>query len=238
MSGLQHRDERSNRDRVTVLVAENDPLLRCLLADHLASEPDLSVIAATPAGPDLPGTVQTHQPGVVLLDLPHPSLPGLQTVEEINVCVASPNVLLLGDESEESPMEAARHGARGFLPRSAGTDLLTRAVRAVSHGDLWFPPRILDRILLEYSALIRRAREQERPINQLSDRERQVLLCVARGMTNREIARDLYLSIHTIKLQIQNILRKLSLPNRTEAAVFALREGLLDSPTPTPEKGL
>jgi DNA-binding NarL/FixJ family response regulator len=218
--------------RVTILVAEEDPLLRCLLAERLSAEHDFEVVAAAANGGELLAALSNRLPDVVLLDLTLPTPSGMRVVEALAAQTESSAILILGDDdSEATQLEAARHGARGFLPRSGGADGIVQAIRTIARGDLWFPHPVLHRILREYSTLIRRAREQERPAHRLTDRERQVLIRVARGMTNNQIARDLYMSVHTVKLQVQNILRKLDLPNRTEAAVFALREGLLDPPT-------
>src|SRR5262249_13048402 len=142
---------------------------------------------------------------------------------------AAPAVLVLsGHESEETQLEAARQGARGFLCKSQASTSLQHAIQAVAAGELWLPANILKHMLGEYPALVRRMRAQSRPINQLTDREREVLLRVARGLTNQQIAGELYMSVSTVKAHIRNIFKRFNLPGRTEAAVFAVREGLLE----------
>ncbi len=215
---------------ITILIAEDDALLRSFLSEVLDREPDFSIAASVADGNSCLEAIQQHQPQIVLLDLNLPGLSGMKVLERLGQQeTEGPCVLVLsGTEDEETQVEAARNGARGFLAKSQAVSLLAQAIRAVADGELWFSRRVSSYIFLEHQRLVRRVREQDRPLNQLSDREREVLACVARGMTNGQIAGDLYMSIHTVKLHIQNILRKLNLPNRTEAAVFAVREGLLD----------
>jgi len=214
---------------LSILIAEDDALLRSLLAEILSAQDGFEVVGSMESGREVVDAVARLRPTVLLLDLHLPGLSGLRVLEQLNDLPEGPLVLVLsGDEEEDTQLEVARNGARGFLPKSRAGSVLPQAIRAVAGGELWFTRQVSERIFREYHQLVRRVREQERPANQLSDREREVLVCVARGMTNGQIARDLFMSIHTVKLHIQNIFRKLNLPNRTEAAVFAVREGLLD----------
>jgi DNA-binding NarL/FixJ family response regulator len=213
---------------ITILIAEDDPLLRNLLADILDQHDDLSVLGAVGTGKDAIQAVTEHDPDVLLLDLVLPGMHGLSVLDFLKTAEEPPMVLVLsGDESEESQLEAARHGAHGFLGKSQGITALPTAIRAIAGGEVWFTRQLVGRIFKEYSALMDRVREFERPANQLSDRELSVLLRVARGLTNRQIADDMDMSVSTVKVHVRNILQKLHLPNRTEAAVYAVREGLL-----------
>jgi DNA-binding NarL/FixJ family response regulator len=166
---------------------------------------------------------------VVLLDLRLPGLSGQRVLTQLLEMENSPSVLVLsGDDDENTQVDIARCGARGFLPKRDAVNVLARAIRTVSKGEMWFSQKVSSRIFQEHHELVRRVRNQERPLNQLTEREKEVLARVARGLTNRQIAAELFMSIHTVKLHIQNILRKLGLPNRTEAAVYAVREGLME----------
>ena len=214
---------------VSVLIAEDDPLLQSFLKELLSLEKDLEVLATVTNGNDCLESLERLKPKVLLLDVHLPGLSGLKVLQALQEKPGAPYALVLsGVEDEETQLEAARLGARGFLPKSQSRAILGQAIRAVSEGATWFSRRVSDLLIREHQVLVRKVRETERPVNVLSDREREVLVCVARGMTNSQIAGELFMSIHTVKLHIQNILRKLDLPNRTEAAVFAVREGLMD----------
>jgi DNA-binding NarL/FixJ family response regulator len=215
---------------VRILVAENDALLQSLLVEILGREEGFEIVGSVGTIPEALQAVAELRPQVLVLDLDLMGASGVKVLESLGGVPGAPSVLALsGDENEETQLEAIRSGVCGFLPKSQGASALPQAIRALAHGQLWFSPQLSLRIFREYHQLVRRFREEERPTNQLSTREREVLQRVARGMTNNQIARDLFMSIHTVKLHVQNILRKLNLPNRTEAAVFAVREGLLDT---------
>lgn len=215
---------------ISILIAEDDALLRNLLNTLLAQEDGLEVVGTVATGPECLEAVRKSRPQVLLLDLHLPGMSGLKVLEALEPGPDAPLVLVLsGSEDEETQLQAARGGARGFLPKSQAASVLANAIRSVAQGEVWFSRRVSERIFQEFHQLARRTREQDKPLNQLSEREREVLICVARGMTNSQIAGDLYMSVHTVKVHIQSILRKLNLPNRVEAAVYAVREGLVAS---------
>jgi DNA-binding NarL/FixJ family response regulator len=215
---------------VSILVAENDALLQSLLVEILGREEGFEIVGSVGTIPEALEAVAQLRPQVLLLDLDLMGPAGVKVLATLGELPEAPSVLALsGDENEDTQLEAIKNGVCGFLPKSQGAAALPEAIRALAHGQLWFSPQLSVRIFREYHQLVRRFREHERPANQLSARECEVLQRVARGMTNNQIARDLFMSIHTVKLHVQNILRKLNLPNRTEAAVFAVKEGLLDT---------
>jgi DNA-binding NarL/FixJ family response regulator len=215
---------------VSILIAEDDPLLRTLVERVLAGEEDLQVIGAAANGEEALEMIERLRPNVLLLDLIMPRLPGLAVLEHLAQMEERPAVLVLStEEDEETQLEAVRNGARGFLPKAQAAANLAKAVRAVAVGDVWYSRRLSHLIFSEFPNRARRQREQERPANQLTERECEVLRRVAQGMTNSQIARDLHMSVSTVKTHVQNIFQKFDLPNRTEAAVFAVRQGLLES---------
>jgi DNA-binding NarL/FixJ family response regulator len=214
---------------MTILVAEDDPLLRCFLVDLLAREAGFEVLG-TVAGAEVREAVGQLRPELLLLDLSQPALCGLQTLEQLAALLEAPAILVLSaEDDDETQLEVARSGARGFVSKEQAVTTLPTAIRAVARGELWYSPQVCSSIFHEYRQLVRQTREQQQPASQLTPRERDVLVRVARGLTNNQIAADLYMSVHTVKLHVQHIFRKLNLPNRTEAAVFAVREGLLDA---------
>jgi len=214
---------------ISILIADADALLRDLLADLLGRHEGFHVVGCVATGRDALEAVARLQPDVLLLDLHLPDPTGLRVLEALTQVLAPPVLLVLSrDDTDDTQMDVARRGAQGFLCKSQGVSALTNAIRAVMSGEVWFTRQIVGRILREYATLLRRVQEQERPANHLSPREREILGRVARGMTNQQIADDLRMSLGTVKVHIRNIFQKFDLPNRTEAAVFALREGLLE----------
>lgn len=221
---------------ITVLIAEDDGLLRHFLVTALAEQEGVRVVGTARTGREAVDAVAAFKPDVLLLDLGLPELPGLAVLDQLSVLPDPPAVLVLsGEETAETQMDTARHGAKGFLYKSEAGATLPGAIQAVAAGGIWFPPQVMACILNDYPTLARRKHDQERPINQLTDREREVLVKMAQGQTNQQIASDLYLSVPTVKLHVRNIFRKLHLTNRAGAAAFAVREGLMgpaDKPEP------
>jgi DNA-binding NarL/FixJ family response regulator len=222
----------------SIVIAEDDPLLRMLLERILSAEEGLSIVGSVADGLAALEAVGSLHPDVLLLDLNMPRLSGLGVLERLAEMSERPAVLVLStDEAEETQLEAARSGARGFLPKSKAVPGLAKAVRAVANGDVWFSRRVSSLIFSEFPGRVRRLKEQERSASRLTEREREVLRRVAQGMTNSQIASDLCMSVSTVKTHVQNIFQKFDLPNRTEAAVFAVRHGLLNDIRPDTPRG-
>jgi two-component system NarL family response regulator len=212
---------------VSILIAEDDPLLRNLLADILEAEADFTVVSSVGRADEALHVAAGLRPQVLLLDLSLPDLGGSQVVDSLLEQPDPPKVLILsGDEREETQLKAARSGAHGFIGKSVAREALPKAIRTLAAGEVWFSRRVVGLIFNEYPTLVRRAQEQEGPISLLSDREREVLLYLARGLTNKQIADALFMSISTVKSHIRSVFQKLDLTSRTEAAIFAVREGL------------
>ncbi len=214
---------------ITVLIAEDDALLLHFLTQRLAVEEGLSAVGCAATGREALAAAGELRPRVLLLDLGLPDLSGLEVLTHLSTQAHRPAVLVLtGDEAEETQLEAVRRGARGFLCKSEAGPALPEAIRGVAAGETWLSPRLVGRIMDDYPALVRRAREQRSPVQRLNEKEREVLIRIGRGMTNLEIAAELYLSVSSVKQYSRSIIRKLELTNRAGAAIFAAREGLLE----------
>lgn len=217
--------------KIRILLAEDDPLLCKLVPAMLEQEEDLEIIETVSNGLDVPKGVTKIQPDVVLLDLKLPGCNGLDVLDQIRTLGSPTRVLILTADADASiTVEAARRGAHGFVLKQEAVSVLPGAIRAVFSGEVWFPKWALSAILGEYPSLVAKVRQTESPVNQLSEKEREVLALVARGLTNQQIAAKLYMSVSTVKTHIRSLFQKLDLPNRTEAAVFAVREGLITDP--------
>jgi two-component system, NarL family, response regulator LiaR len=212
--------------RIRVLVAEDDDLLRSLLREWMRREADVEVIDVAANGHEALEKALQLQPDVLLMDVRMPGMSGLEVLEQLPP--EGPRVLILSVEADDASVLAAfRAGARGFLPKRAAERFLLDALRAVANDETWLDRRLTTRLVSELSRLARRVSELERPDAILSAREREVLSAVGRGLTNDQIAKELFVSKNTIKIHVSSILHKLNLPNRTEAALFAVREGLV-----------
>jgi DNA-binding NarL/FixJ family response regulator len=215
--------------QVSILIAEDDALLRSFLLERLAGQDGFAVVGSASNGREALDAAIKLRPQVMLLDLDLPELTGLQVLEQLAAQESPPAVIVLtGNETDEMQLDVARHGAKGFLCKSQAGAALPDAIRAVATGDVWLPRHVVGRLLSEYPLLARRSREMDRPASQLTEKERAVLVRLARGMTNQQIAGDLFMSVSTVKSHIRSLFRRLNLPGRTEAAVYAAREGLLE----------
>jgi two-component system NarL family response regulator len=216
--------------RISILIVEDDPLLRNFVAEVLVQHPDLTVVGSLASGREVTAAVADCSPDVLLLDLHLREFSGWQVLEVLADHHSGIHALVLsGDEAPETMLQAARAGARGFLCKSAARTVLPKAVRAVAAGQTWFSPEVLGAILTDYPMLIRQAERATHPLASLTTRERAVLVRIARGLSNQQIGRELSISLSSVKAHIHRLLQKLQLQSRTEAAVFAVREGLLDA---------
>lgn len=215
---------------ISILLAFEDPLLRNLVAERLGQEGDFSIVAAVGDPESFLDAIRLSEPRLVVLDLSWSKAAGLALLEQAALQVPESLYLaLVSNDAEEIQVQAAQRGARGVVTKEDGMAVLPQAIRALVRGEVWFTQQVSRHIFQDYHRLVRHLREQDQPLAKLSEREKEVLACVAEGMKNQEIAGQLHMSIHTVKLHVQKILQKLKLPNRTDAAVFAVREGLVSS---------
>jgi DNA-binding NarL/FixJ family response regulator len=210
-----------------LLVVDDHDLFRTGLASLMSSQPDIEVIAQASGGRKGVQLVDELRPDVVLMDLHMPDLTGPAATRIILERHPSTRVIALTVMSEDADVAAAvEAGACGFLAKDTPVEDIVAAVRAAGQGASWLSPRAAEVVL----GRIRRAESEPKPdlgpAGQLSARELDVLRLIARGMENAEIAKDLGISPRTVKNHVSNILSKLGLPSRVQAAVYAVRRGL------------
>lgn len=193
----------------------------------LGDTPDVAFSAGFSAGVRL---IQKLNPDVVVLDCIQSKGDISDSIRRILANCSSAYVIVIGpDNDAEMEYRAATSGARAYVRQSQVAKELAPLVHLVSQGQLHFSHAVMQRLLSQVPALLRKLRLIQGPLGQLTERERKVLICLARGLSNPKIAQQIFCSLGTVKADVQNILRKLKLPNRTEAAVFAVKEGLLES---------
>jgi DNA-binding NarL/FixJ family response regulator len=164
------------------------------------------------------------------MDVRMPRVSGIEATRTIRDVIPTAKILMLTVSDEEEDLyEAIKAGANGYLLKEISIEEVADAIRAVVQGQSLISPSMASKLLTEFNTLVKRAEEKQQfPAPRLTDRELEVLKLVAQGMSNREIAEDLYISENTVKNHVRNILEKLHLHSRMEAVVYAVREKLLD----------
>jgi DNA-binding NarL/FixJ family response regulator len=212
---------------ISVLIADDQELVRSGFKLMLDVEPDITVVAEAADGADAVEQARAHHPDVILMDIRMPRLDGIEATRRITQEGLSPRVLILTTYDADNYLhDAIRAGASGFLLKDTRREDLTHAIRTVAVGDALLHPALTRRLLDRFSRTPRLA-DQHRGLPELTDRENDVLRLVARGHTNAEIAGQLYVSESTVKTHLASISSKLHLRDRTHAVVVAYERGLV-----------
>ena len=217
-------------DVIRVLIADDQALFRRGLYVVLGTEEGIEVVAEAENGEEAIQKAAELAPDVVLMDVRMPKVNGIESARQIRADVPTTKILMLTVSDEEDDLyEAIKAGANGYLLKEISVEEVAEAIRAVVQGQSLISPSMASKLLNEFNALVKRAEEKQQfPAPALTTREIEVLRLVAKGMSNREIADDLYISENTVKNHVRNILEKLHLHNRMEAVIYAVRERLLD----------
>jgi DNA-binding NarL/FixJ family response regulator len=219
----------SDRKPVRVLLADDQPLLRTGFRMVLGGEPDLDIVGEAGDGAEAVDLARRLLPDVVLMDIRMPRLDGVAATKAIVDARLPVRVLILTTfDLDEYVVGALRAGASGFLAKDVPAEDLVAAIRTVAAGEAVVAPRILQRLLDRFAAVLPDP-EAARPrvFDTLTEREREVLVHIARGESNGEIAKALSVSETTIKTHVGNVLTKLGLRDRVQAVVLAYESGLV-----------
>jgi two-component system, NarL family, response regulator LiaR len=212
---------------IRILIADDHPLIRQGLRVVIATQPDLELVGEAGDGERAVRQALALHPDIVIMDLQMPVKDGLAATREI--AEADPHVQILVLTSfpdDDNVYTAIRAGAMGFLLKDSSAEYLLDAIRTVHRGESVLPPTIARRLMRE----IKQPARLPPTADPLTPRELEVLGYLAQGMTNRQIADELSVSVRTVSTHVRNILDKLHLANRTQAALYALEQGLAPKP--------
>jgi DNA-binding NarL/FixJ family response regulator len=213
---------------VRVVIADDQGMVRSGFTTLLNSEPDIEVIGEAVNGAEAVSRAVSLRPDVILMDVRMPVLDGLQATRQITAMIDPPKVLVLTTfDLDDYVYQALRWGASGFLLKDASAEELANAVRVVASGDALLAPGVTRRLIAEFARLGAPRGPSRRQLDDLTERETEVLALVARGMSNAEIAGRLVVAEQTIKTHVSRILMKLGLRDRTQAVVLAYETGLV-----------
>ena len=215
---------------IRVMLVDDQELFRRGLDLVLRDEPDIEVVGEAGDGLAAIERAAELQPDVVMMDVRLPGVGGIEAARRIRNAQPSTKVVMLTvSDDEEDLFGAIRAGVSGYLLKEISIDEVANAVRAVVQGQALVTPSMAAKLFSEFNVLSRRVDAQHGTTPRLTDREVEVLRLVAKGMSNKEIATELVIAENTVKNHVRNILEKLQMRSRMEAAMYAVREKLVDA---------
>jgi NarL family two-component system response regulator LiaR len=210
---------------ITALIVDDHGVVRQGVRAFLETQPDITVVGEAASGEEAVRLVAEHVPDVVLMDLVMPGMDGVEATRQVRrVSPRTQVIVLTSYHDDEHIFPAIRAGALSYLLKDVGPGELADAVRKAARGEAVLHPRVAARVVQELHGT---RRDRPNPFTELSDRELEVLRLIAEGLSNAEIAERLVISEKTVKSHVSNILSKLHLADRTQAAVYAWREGVV-----------
>ena len=211
-------------DKTSVLIVDDHAVVRQGLRTFLDLQEDIEVVGEAVDGAEAIEQSRQLLPDVVLVDLVMPEMDGIEATRRIRALSPSTQVIVLTSFSEdEKVFPSIKAGAIGYLLKDIRSDGLVKAIQAARRGEVELHPEIAKKLVAEFSS----SGGEKPTLKGLTDREIAVLSCIARGLSNKEISNELMISEKTVKTHVSNILSKLHLADRTQAAIYALKEGLV-----------
>ncbi|MEJ8834906.1 response regulator transcription factor [Ramlibacter sp. AN1133] len=206
-------------DRITIVVVDDHPLFRQGVVAALQQEPDFQVVGETDSGEQALQLARTLMPQVMLLDVSMTGWNGIQTAEKVSIaCPATAIVMLTVSDDKDRLLAAFKAGARAYVLKGVSAQELARVVRAAAAGEVYVSQSLAGEMLVSLTQ-----GKAPDPLQELTSREREILALIGNGFTNRQIGEKIFLSEQTIKHYVTNILQKLQVRSRVEAALLANR---------------
>ena len=211
-------------------MVDDQELFRRGLIMLLSGDADIEVIGEASDGITATELAVKTAPDVILLDVRMPRRTGVEACRGIKEAVPSAKIIMLTVSDEEADLyDSVKNGASGYLLKDSSIEEVAQAIRVVNEGQSLISPSMAVKLIDEFKQMAKPEREQG-PALRLTERELEVLRLVAKGLNNREVAKELFISENTVKNHVRNILEKLQLHSRMEAVMYAMREKLLDLP--------
>ena len=230
-------DRRGTGEPTKILVVDDHALFRVGIRDILGQEPDFAVVGEAVDSRTAFDLAVQLMPDIVLMDLTLPGVGGIETTQRLKRELPSAGIIVLADEEDEDALfDAIKAGAAAFILKDVGPDDLVTIVRRVRSGEylindkVFAKPSVAGRVLKEFRELAIYGQEAQPIFAPLSPREVEILDNIAQGMTNKQVAFALSISEQTVKNHMSSILRKLSVNDRTQAVVYAMRQGWIKMP--------
>ena len=223
-------------DPITVMIVDDHEMVRRGACSYLEAQPDISVVAQASSGEEAVRLAQEHIPDVVLMDLVMPGMDGVEATRKVkNASPRTQIIILTSFHQDEHIFPALQAGAISYLLKDVKAAELLEAIRRAAQGEATLHPKIAARVIKTFRDL---ENEEASPFTALTEREMEVLKLIAKGYSNEQIAEQLVISLGTVKGHVSNILSKLHLVDRTQAAVYAWQKGVVrrgdDSPPAQP----
>jgi DNA-binding NarL/FixJ family response regulator len=211
---------------ISILIADDHTVLRRGLAQILGAEPDMTVVGQAANGQEAIKKALALRPDVILMDINMPGMDGVEATRRITAHLPKIGLIVLTMYRQDRYVfEAIKAGARGYLLKNIDIEELLQAIRTVAQGETLINPNLASKVLDEFSRL--RSARSHGEFADLTDREMEILRLVAVGIPNQQIAEELHLTEKTVRNRLTVIFEKLHINNRTQAALVALREGLV-----------
>ncbi len=230
-------DRRSGGERIRILLVDDHALVRLGMRSILEREPDFEIVGEAEDGRRAQDVATDTNPDIVLMDLSLPAPGGIEATSRIKREIPSAGIVILAvDEDEEALFDAIKAGAAAFILKDVGPDDLVTIIRRVHNGEylindkVFARPSVASRVLKEFRELAVYGQDAAPVFAPLSPREVEILDNIAQGMTNKQVAYALSISEQTVKNHMSSILRKLSVNDRTQAVVYAMRQGWIRMP--------
>jgi DNA-binding NarL/FixJ family response regulator len=212
---------------IKVLIADDHHVVRRGLVFFLRTQKDIEVIGEAKNGQEAVEMTKTLQPDLVLMDLDMPIMDGIEATKQIKSVMPNMKIMILTSFSDQDHViPAIEAGAAGYQLKDIEPDELVRSIKKILSGENQLHPKATTHLL---SHLTNKSRDSKSPTEELTKRELEVLVEIAKGKSNKEIASSLFITEKTVKTHVSNVLSKLNLQDRTQAALFAVRHGLIQN---------
>ncbi len=214
-------------DKIRVMIADDHPIVRQGVAVMIGRQADMELVAAVSDGEEAIRKAHQLHPDIIIMDIKMPIIDGLTAIEELAATDIESKILVLTSyPDDDNVLRAIKAGAMGFLLKDSSPETLIESIQMVCKGESILHPTIARKLIQE----IKRPPDLDPTKEPLTRREVEVLKCLSKGLSNREIAVELTVSVRTVTTHVRNILDKLHLANRTQAALYAVQHGI---PAPT-----